>query len=118
MSNNSGWSKERQREYDGLVDGFEEEGRYAGREEEVAARIVNKQRTEYGETQQAQEADERGESQDRTLPIEDYDTLTIEEIGPRLDALSKRELRQVAEYEREHKDRQGVLEAVEREHES
>lgn len=50
MSNNRGWSKEREREYDGLVEGFEEEGRYEGREEEVAARIVNKQRAEHGET--------------------------------------------------------------------
>jgi len=118
MSNSTGWSKERQREYDGLVDDFEEECRYEGREQEVAARIVNKQRTEYGETQQAQEEDERGESPDRTLPIVDYDTLTVEEVGPRLGALSKRALRQVAEYEREHKDRQGVLEAVEREREN
>ncbi len=115
MSNNTGWSKERQREYDGLVDGFEEEGRYEGREEEVAARIVNKQRTEYGETQQAQEEDERGESPDRTLPIDEYDSLTIEEIEDRLGTLAKRDLRRIADYEREHKNRKGVLDAVERE---
>ena len=115
MSNNRGWSKEREREYDGLVEGFEEEGRYEGREEEVAARIVNKQRAEYGETQQAQEEDEHGESPDRSLPIDNYDTLTIDEIQSRLGKLSKRDLGRIAEYERKQKDRKGVLEAIERE---
>ncbi len=115
MSQNTGWSKERQREYEELVGEFEDDGRYEGREEEVAARIVNKQRAEYGETQQAQEEDKHGESPDRSLPIDDYDTLTIEETASRLPNLSKRDLGRIADYEREHKDRKGVLDAVERE---
>jgi hypothetical protein len=115
MSSDRGWSEERRREYETLVREFHEQGRYKGREEEVAARIVNKQRAQYGETEAAQEADERGESPDRVLPIEDYDELTIPEIAPQLDDLSDRELEVVAEYEREHKDRKGVLEEVERE---
>ncbi len=115
MSQNTGWSKQREREYDGLVEGFEQEGRNEGREEEVAARIVNKQRAEYGETQQAHDKDKHGESPDRSLPIDGYDTLTIEEIESRLAKLSKRGLGRIAQYERKQKDRKGVLEAVERE---
>ena len=45
-----GASPKREREYKELEHKFEEEGRYPGREEEVAARIVNKQRAEAGET--------------------------------------------------------------------
>src|SRR3954452_14692899 len=45
-----GASPKREREYKELVSEFGKEGRYRGREEEVAARIVNKQRREKGET--------------------------------------------------------------------
>lgn len=46
----AGASPKREREYEELKAQFEKEGRYPGREEEVAARIVNKQRAEHGET--------------------------------------------------------------------
>ncbi len=46
----AGASPKREREYEKLKRKFKKEGRYAGREEEVAARIVNKQRAESGET--------------------------------------------------------------------
>jgi hypothetical protein len=49
----AGASPKREREYKELVAGFKKEHRYAGREEEVAARIVNKQRSEHGETTDA-----------------------------------------------------------------
>jgi len=45
-----GASPKREREYKELKQEFKEEHRYPGREEEVAARIVNKQRSEHGET--------------------------------------------------------------------
>ena len=45
-----GSSKKREREYGELKSKFHHEGRYKGREEEVAARIVNKQRSQRGET--------------------------------------------------------------------
>lgn len=45
-----GASPKREREYRELKKEFEESGRYRGREAEVASRIVNKQRREYGET--------------------------------------------------------------------
>jgi hypothetical protein len=47
-----GSSPKREREYNELKEKFHEEGRYEGREEEVAARIVNKQRAEKVETKQ------------------------------------------------------------------
>ncbi|MES2128207.1 MAG: hypothetical protein V4463_13125 [Pseudomonadota bacterium] len=45
-----GASPKREREYKELKGEFKKEGRYKGREDEVAARIVNKQRAEHGET--------------------------------------------------------------------
>jgi hypothetical protein len=50
-----GASPKREHEYKELERKFEEEGRYKGREEEVAARIVNKQRAEAGEAETTQE---------------------------------------------------------------
>jgi hypothetical protein len=46
----TGASPKREREYKKIERKFKKEGRYPGREEEVAARIVNKQRAEAGET--------------------------------------------------------------------
>ena len=51
-----GASPKREREYKELEHKFEKEGRYPGREEEVAARIVNKQRAEAGETKDTKDA--------------------------------------------------------------
>ena len=45
-----GASPKREREYKELKQEFKQEHRYPGREEEVAARIVNKQRRAHGET--------------------------------------------------------------------
>lgn len=47
-----GASPKRESEYKQLEKKFEEEGRYPGREEEVAARVVNQQRAEAGETKE------------------------------------------------------------------
>lgn len=44
--------RDRDREYKELEHKFEQEGRYPGREEDVAARIVNQQRAEAGETRE------------------------------------------------------------------
>jgi hypothetical protein len=46
----TGSSPKREHEYKELESKFKKEHRYPGREEEVAARIVNKQRAEHGET--------------------------------------------------------------------
>jgi len=42
----------REREYQELEQKFRDEGRYPGHEQEVAARIVNQQRAEAGETRE------------------------------------------------------------------
>ena len=109
-----GVSKKREREYEGLKNKFKEEGRYEGREEEVAARIVNKQRAEYGETKEEREKDKRGESPDRDLPIGDYQHLTVDEVTEELDGLDKEELGQLRAYEKEHKDRKTLLEELDK----
>jgi hypothetical protein len=48
-----GVSPKREREYKKIEKKFEKEGRYKGREKEVAARIVNKQRAKAGETKKS-----------------------------------------------------------------
>lgn len=49
----TGASPKREREYKKIERKLKKEGRYKGREEEVASRIVNKQRAQAGETKQA-----------------------------------------------------------------
>ncbi len=49
----AGASPKREREYKQLKSKFKKEKRYKGREEEVASRIVNKQRRQTGETKKA-----------------------------------------------------------------
>jgi hypothetical protein len=53
-----GSSVKREHEYKVLKSKFKKEHRYPGREEEVAARIVNKQRREAGETKEQETDDE------------------------------------------------------------
>jgi hypothetical protein len=48
-----GASPKREREYAEIEEKIEKEGRYKGREKEVAARIVNKQRAQAGETKKS-----------------------------------------------------------------
>ena len=48
-----GASAKREREYKEIKAKIKKEHRYPGREEEVAARIVNKQRAEHGDTKSA-----------------------------------------------------------------
>ena len=109
-----GASPKREREYKKLERNFKKEHRYPGREEEVAARIVNKQRKEYGETKGEKTKDRSGQSPDRNLPIKDYQHLTATQVAGRLSKLSKKELQQVKRYETSHKDRKTVLERLER----
>jgi hypothetical protein len=48
-----GSSPKREREYEEIKDKLQRSGRYGKRAKEVAARIVNKQRAEHGETRSA-----------------------------------------------------------------
>jgi hypothetical protein len=76
----TGASSKREREYNALKKTFKRERRYPGREEEVAARIINKQRAQFSETRAARAEDKRGTSPDRDLPIEDYDHLGVSHL--------------------------------------
>src|SRR5918999_1597836 len=51
---------------------------------------------------------------DAQFPIEGYDELNVEEVSARLDALSTEELREVREYEERTKNRETVLEQLDR----
>jgi hypothetical protein len=113
-----GASTKREREYEKLKKKFEKENRYRGREKEVASRIVNKQRAQYGETKEEKRKDREGKSPDLGLPIEDYQHLTAKQVAGRLDSLSKQQLRKIRIYEEKHKSRNAVLSQIERKLES
>lgn len=110
----AGASPKREREFKQLEKKFKQSGRYKGREEEVAARIVNKQRSRFGETREEQLKDREGRSPDRDLPIRDYQTLTIPQVKRHLDSLSKSDLRKLRGYEVRHKNRKGLLHLLDR----
>jgi len=103
------WSAKREREYEELKDEFKKEGRYKGREKEVAARIVNKQRRELNETKEA-----KGDTSTHPLPIKEYDRLSVGQLIQKLKPLSKKELKEIKEYEKRNKNRKTALEAIER----
>lgn len=109
-----GASAKREREYEGLVEEFHDEGRYPGREEEVAARIVNKQRAEHSETTEAKAKDREGESPDRHLPIKEYDHLTVDEVTSKLGKLNNKEIERIRDYEKKHRARKTLLTELDR----
>jgi hypothetical protein len=102
-------SAKREREYEELKDKFQESGRYGKRAKQVAARIVNKQRSQYGETKEERKKDRDNRSPDRDLPISDYQHLTVPQVKRKLDDCSKQELRQIKKYEQGHKARKTLL---------
>jgi hypothetical protein len=51
---------------------------------------------------------------DAQFPIEGYDELNVEEVSARLDALSAEDLRKVRDYEERTKNRETVLEQLDR----
>jgi predicted solute-binding protein len=51
---------------------------------------------------------------DAQFPIEGYDELNVEEVSARLDALSTEELREVRDYEERTKNRETILEQLDR----
>jgi hypothetical protein len=51
---------------------------------------------------------------DAQFPIKGYDELTVEEVNERLGALSAEELREVRDYEERNKNRETVLEELDR----
>jgi hypothetical protein len=48
------------------------------------------------------------------FPIEGYDELTVEEVSARLNVLSSEDLREVRDYEERNKNRETVLEQLDR----
>ncbi len=107
-----GASPKREREYEELKQKFHRSGRYGNRADEVAARIVNKQRAEYGETKGEKREQKQGKSPDRNLPLDHYRHLTIAQLKPRLESLSKGDLKKVRNYEEKHKNRKGAIELI------
>jgi hypothetical protein len=110
-----GASPKREREYNELKNKFRKSGRYGNRAAQVAARIVNKQRAEYGETKGEKKQEKQGRSPDRNLPLDHYRHLTIAQLKPRLQSLSKGDLRKVRNYEEKHKNRRGAMAAIDAE---
>lgn len=109
-----GAGPKREREYETLTEEFKDEGRYKGREEEVASRIVNKQRAQHGETKGEQEQRHEGKAPDRGLPLDTYAHLTVDQVAAKLDGLSDQQVRQIADYEKRHNNRKTLLAQIER----
>jgi len=109
-----GSSPKREREYEQLVEEFDRDGRYPGREEEVAARIVNPQRAQLGETERAREEDRQARPSEAGLPIARYEHLTVPQIHARLQGLSYTQLRALERHERAHKNRSTLLRLLQR----
>lgn len=107
-----GANAKREREYEELKAKFHKSGRYANRADEVAARIVNKQRAQYGETKGEKKEEKERRNPDRDLPLDHYRHLTIGQLKPRLQSLSKGDLRKIEKYEHQHKARKGALAAI------
>lgn len=107
-----GASPKREREYEDLKDRFQKSGRYGKRAKEVAARIVNKQRKQHGETK-SEKKNREGKTPDRVLPIRNYQHLTVPQVKTRLRSLTRGDLRQIESYEKKHKNRKGVFQAIE-----
>ncbi len=107
-----GSSAKREREYENLKKKFQRSGRYKGRADEVAARIVNKQRSQYGETKAARAQEARGNSEDKDLPIRNYRRLTIPQIKSRLKRLSDSDIKKIRTYEKNHKNRKTLLQSL------
>ncbi len=107
-----GASRKREEEYKDLKKEFKKEGRYKGREEEVAARIVNKQRAQFGETKEEKAKDRAGKSPDRGLPIPNYQRLTIPQVVDKVKRLSSAEKKRIISYERKHKNRKTLLDQL------
>lgn len=109
-----GASPKREREYKKLVKNFKNENRYPGREEEVAARIVNKQRKELGETKGQKQARSQEQSSEGNLPIKNYSKLTIPQIEGQLQSLNSSQMRKIRSHELAHKRRKSLLEKLDR----
>lgn len=110
----AGSNPKREREFRKLHQRFKRERRYPGRETEVAARIVNQQRAEYGETLDARAKKAAGTAPDRNLPIRDYQGLTVAAIVKQLDNLSRAQIQKLRDYEIRHKHRKTLLQKLER----
>lgn len=107
-----GAGAKREREYRELKKKFHKSGRYGGRADEVAARIVNKQRAQYGETKGEKEEEKKGKNPDKNLPLDHYRHLTIAQLKPQVKSLSKADLRKLEKYEQGHKQRKGALDLI------
>jgi hypothetical protein len=109
-----GASPRREHEYEELKEEFKKSGRYKGREAEVASRIVNKQRAEFGETKEEKARERKETNPDRDVPIENYGKMKISDIERKAKNLSAKEIGKVVEYEKKHKNRKGAIEALEK----
>lgn len=110
-----GASPKREREYEELNERFAKRGRYGKRGPQVAARIVNKQRAQYGETKGEKREEKENKSPDRNLPLDGYRHQTVSNLRPRLKSLSLGDLKKIRGYEQKHKNRKGAAKAIDAE---
>ncbi len=93
----------------GAAQALRETRRAAG---ETARQLVHDAREATGTLSRTQEREEQRQ------PLPRYDESTVEDVVRQLSDLTPAQLRHVATYERAHKGRRGILDAVEREQEA
>ena len=77
----------------------------------VAVEEAHRQTSEHSYALQEWKLDVHNHSD---LPIKNYDQKTVQQIEGRLDDLSPEELEEIEEYEREHRSRKTLSEAIDR----
>ena len=85
-----------------------EEGDKADRKVRHQERTSNQERTSKKDQQRAASADGTKGNQE-SLPVAEYDTLTVEKAKKRLRGLSEGELKEIRSYEKEHKNRKTLV---------
>ncbi len=63
---------------------------------------------------QPRTSESAGSGRDGSLPLENYDGLTVKEVSEKLDDLSEQEIRIIRSYEKRHKNRETLLRQLDR----
>ncbi len=91
-----------------------EEGGRADRDVRRQEGTSNQEGTSKEDQQRAARADGTKENQE-SLPVADYDDLTVEEAKKRLSGLSEGELKKIRSYEKKHKNRKTLVRSLDHE---
>lgn len=90
------WSNKRERQYEHIKEGYEHRGKSEDTAEEIAARTVNKERKEHGETQEQRAGADGGRQRKEPTRDELYQQAKRKNIEGR-SSMNKDELKKAVE---------------------